>query len=87
MFGISVHEDNDKPYRAKQPPHFDNILVTRLSTASSPKSGMAMLADSAIDLALHDERAVLLDVDYVHLDVRTLHVHDGKGLLPIARTC
>ena len=47
---------------------------------------MAMLADSAIDLALHNECAVLLDVDYVHLDVRTLDVHDGKGLLPIRRS-
>ena len=45
-----------------------------------------MLADSAIDLALHNKRAVLLDVDYVHLDVRTFDVHDGEGLLPIRRS-
>ena len=45
-----------------------------------------MLPCSAIDLAVDDKGAVLLNVDYVHLDVAALDVHDGKGLLPISRS-
>ena len=28
----------------------------------------------------------LFNVDYVYLHVRTLYIHDGKGLLPISRS-
>ena len=69
--------------RAKQPPNLDNETITISSTDSSPKSG---LANPSIDLATHDERAVLLDVNNIDLHVRSLDVHDGKGLLPISRS-
>ena len=69
--------------RAKQPPNLDNETITISSTDSSPKSG---LANPSIDLALNDERAVLLNVNNVHLHIATLDVHDGKGLLPISRS-
>ena len=67
----------------RQPPDLDNSLITISAGFSSSKTG---LANPSIDFPLHDERAVLLYVDYVHLDVRTLDVHDGKGLLPISRS-
>ena len=67
----------------RQQPILDNETITMLSTSSSPKSG---LANPSIDLALHNERAVLLNVNYVHLDVASLDIHDGKGLLPISRS-
>jgi len=67
----------------RHPPFLDNETITISSTTSSPKSG---LANSAIDLTLHDKRAVLLDVDNVHLNVSSLDVHDRKGLLPISRS-
>ena len=67
----------------RQPPDLDNKRITISAGFSSSKTG---LANPSIYLALHDKRAVLLNVDYVHLDVRTLDVHDGKGLLPIRRS-
>lgn len=67
----------------KQPPFFDNDLITISSTVSSPKSG---LANPSIDLALDYERAILLDVDYVDLDVGFVDVHDCKSLLPLRGT-
>ena len=51
------------PYLTLQPPFLGNSLITKLSTDSSPKSGIAILADSAIDLAVHDKRPVLFNVN------------------------
>ena len=65
-----------------QPPRFDNETITISSTDSSPRSG---LANPSIDLAIDYERAVLLDVNQIHLYVGTLNVHDGEGLLPVKR--
>jgi hypothetical protein len=59
------YKKNNTPYLSQQPPFFDNSCITKLSTTSSPKSG---LANPSIDLALDYERPVLLDVDNVHLD-------------------
>ena len=41
---------------------------------------------SSMYLALDYKRAVLFNVDNVHLDARAMHIHDGKGLLPISRS-
>ena len=62
---VPVFRVREKYYtkRNKQTLVFGNSCITKLSTDSSPKSGIAMLADSAIYLAVHDECAVLLDVD------------------------
>jgi hypothetical protein len=66
---VPVFRVREKYYtkRRRQTLVFGNSCITKLSTDSSPKSGIAMLADSAIDLAVHDECAVLFDVNQVHL--------------------
>ena len=64
---MSPLQEEQYAYLTRQQDNFDNSLITKLSTDSSPKSGIAMLADSAIDLAVHYECAVLLDVNQVHL--------------------
>lgn len=66
---VPVFRVREKYYtkRSRQTLVFGNSCITKLSTDSSPKSGIAMLADSAINLAVHDKRAVFLNVNQVHL--------------------
>ena len=51
----------------------------------SSMSRLSSLSRSSIAFARHDERAVFLDVDEIHLDVLALDVHDGECLLPVGR--
>ena len=67
----------------KQPPVLYNETITISSMFSSPKSG---LANPSIDLALDNKRAILLDVDNIHLNVASLDVHNSERLLPISRS-
>ena len=58
----------------------DNVLITIWDGSSSSKYG---LANSPIDLAVHHERSILLNVNQVNLDILALDVDDGKRLLPV----
>lgn len=85
---VPVFRVREKYYtkRNRQTLVFGNSCITKLSTDSSPKSGMAMLADSAITLPMDYECAVLLNVNHLNLDTLGILCHDLKGLLPISRS-
>ena len=80
------YKKNNTPYLTLQPPFLGNSLITKLSTDSSPKSGIAMLTDSAITLPMNYKRAVLLNVDHVHLYASFILGHNLERLLPISRS-
>ena len=65
---------------AKQPPFFDNELITISSTVSSPKSG---LATPSVPLAVDNESTILLYVDEVNLDSLRILGNNLDGLLPV----
>ena len=52
----------------------------------SLRTGKTSLASPPIDLAIDYERAILLNIDKINVDILGMDIHDGEGLLPISRS-